>query len=136
MPARQAALTRARGDRGSVSVIAAAIAFPVIIMLLSACFQAGFWFAARAAALAAAQQGADTARVAGASLRHGETAACAFASSAAQGWLRDPECTGTGGTTIAITVCGNALSLLPGLPVRACAQARGARERFTTRTAP
>ena len=131
MPARQAALTRARGDRGSVSVIAAAIAFPVIIMLLSACFQAGFWFAARAAALAA-EQGADTARVAGASLRHGETAACAFASSAAQGWLRDPECTGTGGTTIAVTVCGNALSLLPGLPVRACAQARGARERFTT----
>jgi Flp pilus assembly protein TadG len=137
MTAWRAILRRLAGDRGSVTVIGAAITFPVVILLISACFQAGFWFAARDAAIAAAQQGADAARAEGATLQQGETSACQFAASAARGTLRDPACTGGASpATITITVCGNAISLMPGLPVRACEQVQGARERFTTRTSP
>jgi hypothetical protein len=119
-----------------VSVIAAAIAFPAVIVLLSAFFQTALWFAARAAAISAAQQGADTARAAGSTLTAGEAAACGFAHATAAGMLRSPVCTGTGGTTITITVCGNAPSFVPLIPVRACEQAQGTKERFTTRTSP
>jgi|SRR5215469_5748333 len=137
MTALRAALRTLGGDRGSVTVIGAAICFPVVIVLISACFQAGFWFAARDAAIAAAQQGADVARADGATLAQGEAAACAFAGRTAPGTFRHPSCTGTStAATVAITVCGDAISLLPGLPVRACEQVQGARERFTTRTAP
>jgi hypothetical protein len=129
-------LARLRGDRGSVSVIAAAITFPAVIALLAAFFQAALWFAARAAALAAAQQGADTARAAGATLAQGEAAACSFAASTGTGMLRGPTCTGSGGNTVTITVCGNAPSFIALFPVRACEQAQGTRERFTTRTTP
>jgi Flp pilus assembly protein TadG len=133
----QSAARRLAGDRGSVTVIGAAIIFPVVIVLISACFQAGFWFTARDAAVAAAQQGADAARADGATLQQGEDSACGFAARTAPGILRDPDCTGTAGpATITITVCGDAISLLPGLPVRACEQVQGARERFTTRTSP
>jgi hypothetical protein len=137
MTALRAVRAALGGDRGSVTVIGAAITFPVVIVLISACFQAGFWFAARAAAIAAAQQGADAARADGATVAQGEAAACAFAARTAPGTFRSPSCTGASSAgTVAITVCGNAISLLPGLPVRACEQVQGARERFTTRTAP
>lgn len=137
MSAWRAALRQLASDCGSVTVIGAAITFPVVILLISACFQAGFWFAARDAAIAAAQQGADAARAAGASLQQGEASACGFAARTAAGILRDPACTAAGSpAAITVTVCGNAISLVPGLPVRACEQVQGARERFTTRTSP
>jgi hypothetical protein len=122
-----------RGDRGSVSVIAAAIAFPAVIALLAGFFQAALWFAARSAAIAAAQQGVDAARGTGGSLARGEAAACAFARTVGAGMLRSPSCAGSTGATVTITVCGNAPSLVALFPVRACEQAQGARERFTTR---
>jgi len=122
-----------RGERGSVSVIAAAIAFPAVIALLAAFFQAALWFTARNTALAAAQQGVDAARGTEGSLARGEAAACAFARTAGAGMLRGPTCTGSTGTTVTITVCGNAPSLIALIPVRACEQAQGARERFTTK---
>ena len=125
-----------RGDRGSLSVVAAAVAFPAVIALLAGFFQAALWFAARSTALAAAQQGADAARRTGATLAQGEAAACGFARTAGGGMLRSPSCAGSGGVTITITVCGTAPSLIAWFPVRACEQAQGARERFTTRTAP
>jgi len=125
-----------RGDRGSVSVIAAAIAFPAVIALLAAFFQAALWFAARSAALAAAQQGVDAARGTAATLAQGEAAACSFAATTGAGMLRGPSCTGSGDATITITVCGNAPSFIALFPVRACEQAEGARERFTARTSP
>jgi hypothetical protein len=125
-----------RGERGSVSVIAAAIAFPVVIALLAAFFQAALWFTARNTALSAAQQGVDAARGTRGSLAQGEAAACAFARTVGAGMLRGPTCSGSTGNTIAITVCGDAPSLVALVPVRACEQAQGARERFTTRTSP
>jgi TadE-like protein len=129
---RRALTWLARDDRGSLSVIAYAIAFPVIIALLAAFFQAALWFAARNTALSAAQQGVDTARRAGATLAQGEAAACGFASGVGGGMLRAATCAGSGGDTIAITVCGSAVQLIAFFPVHACEQAQGARERFTT----
>lgn len=127
-------LARLRGDAGSETVIAAAIAFPVVIALLAGFFQAALWFVARNTALAAAQQGTRTARAYGATLAAGEAAACRFATTAGRGMLRAPACTGTGGTTITITVCGTAPGFVPGFQVRTCEQAQGAKERFTIRT--
>lgn len=122
-----------RSDRGTTT-LATVITFPVVMLLLGACFQTAFWFAARNTALAAAQQGADTARAAGATVAQGETAACEFAATAGHGMLTAAACTGTGGATVTITVCGNTPRLLPllPLPARACEQAQGPQERFTT----
>src|SRR5271165_704286 len=125
---------RRLGDRGS-SVIAAAIAFTVILPLLSACFQAALWFAARDAALSAARQGADAAAQGG-TLGGGLAAACQYARTAAAGILRGPACTGSTGNTIAITVTGSAPAIVPLFPAQVTEQAQAPRERFTTRTSP
>lgn len=126
-------LARLRSDdRGSVSVIAAAIAFPAVMLMLAAFFQAALWFAARNTALAAAQQGVDTARRTGATLGQGEAAACGFARTTGGGMLEAATCAGSGGDTITITVCGSAVRLIAFFQVHACEQAQGARERFTT----
>jgi hypothetical protein len=127
---------RRAGDRGSVTVISVAIVFPIVLTLILAAFQAAMWFSARTAALGAAQEGVDAARGRGSSLGAGQAAACAFARTAGHGILRGPACTASGGNTITITVCGSALQLLPGIPLRACEQAQGARERFTTAGRP
>jgi hypothetical protein len=124
---------RLRDDRGSVSVLAAAIAFPAVIALLAVFFQAALWFTARSTALSAAQQGLDAARGTTGTLAQGEATACGFARTVGAGMLHGATCTGTTGTTVTITVCGDAPSLIPLIPVRACEQAQGARERFTTR---
>lgn len=135
--ARQAAGRLRRDDRGS-SVIAAAIAFTIILPLLAACFQAALWFAARDAALSAAQQGVQAARAENAPLGAGLAAACAYARTAAAGILRGASCTGSAGNTITITVTvtGHAPSLVPLFPAAVTEQAQGPRERFTTRTLP
>lgn len=124
-----------RGEEGS-SVVAAAIAFTIILPLLAACFQAALWFAARDAALSAAQQGVQAARAQNAALAAGTGAACAYARAAAAGILRGASCTGSTGNTVTVTVTGHALSLLPLFGTGVTEQAQGARERFTTRTSP
>jgi hypothetical protein len=121
-----------RSDRGSVSVIAAAIAFPAVLAVLAAFFQAALWFAARNAALSAAQQGTDAARGTSGTVAQGVAVACGFARNTGSGMLRSPACTGTGGDTVTITVCGNAVQLISLFSVHTCEQAQGARERFTT----
>jgi hypothetical protein len=125
---------RRRAERGS-SVIAAAIAFTVILPLLSACFQAALWFAARDAALSAARQGADAAAQGG-TLAGGLAAACQYARTAGAGILRGPACAGSTGNTITITVTGTAPAIVPLFPARVTEQAQAPRERFTTRTSP
>ena len=117
-------------------MIAAAIAFTIILPLLAACFQAALWFAARDAALSAAQQGVQAARAENAPLGAGLAAACAYARTAAAGILRGASCTGSAGNTITVTVTGHAPSLVPLFPAAVTEQAQGPRERFTTRTLP
>ncbi len=117
-------------------MIAAAIAFTIILPLLSACFQAALWFAARDAALSAARQGAGAASAQGGTLAGGLAAACQYARTAAAGILRGPSCTGSTGNTITITitVTGSAPAIVPLFPAQVTEQAQAPQERFTTRT--
>jgi hypothetical protein len=117
--------------RGDAGVLDYAITFTAVMILLSAVMQAALFFAARNSAISAAEQGVDTARAQGATIAQGDAAACQWATAVAHGFLRGPVCTGTGGVTVAVRVCGDAASLVPGFPVRVCEQAQGARERFT-----
>jgi hypothetical protein len=124
-----------RGDSGSVSVIAYAIGFVAIMILLALVLQTAMLSAAREVALTAAQQGADAARAVGGTSGEGQAAACGYVA-ATRGVLRSGSCTASGGITVTVTVCGNALDLVPGFPVHTCRQVQGPRERFTTRTSP
>lgn len=130
----RALLARLRRDESGESVIAAAIAFTVIITLLSAVFQAALWFAARNAAMTAAKQGVAVARDRGSTLAAGQAAACALAGTAGHGMLKGPSCTGSGGTTITITVTGRAVSFLPFFNPGVTETATGPTERWTVDT--
>lgn len=134
--ARAAATLRARvrRDDGDTS-LQMAIVFPFVILLTVAVVQAGMWYYARNIALTAAREGvaagcgyqatpADGAararetldRIAGDSLRHTGVSTA-----------------GTTAATVQVTVTGNAVSLLPGIPDLHISQtASGARQRWTT----
>ncbi len=125
-----------RGERGT-TVIATAVAFAAILMLLSAVFQAVLWYNARSAALAAAQEGVRAARGLGASPAQGQAAACRYARTVGRGLLRSPACAATANaSTVTVTVRGAAPSLIALFDVRVSEQARGAVERFTTPVNP
>lgn len=108
-----------RGDRGALTLSYVAV-LPFVFVFLMAVIQASFWFLARDAALAAARQGADAARVLGAPPGAGTAAALAFARQAGRGYLDDPSASASGGsgTTVSITVSGHVPSFVPGLVVR------------------
>jgi Flp pilus assembly protein TadG len=110
------------------------IVVPVFLVSVMATAQASLWFLARQAALAAARQGADAARVPGAVAGGGVRAAIAFARTAAGGYLESPEASaaGSNGRTVQITVRGRVPSLVPGVPIEVSQVARAPVERFTT----
>jgi len=120
-----------RGDRGSVSVIAAAIAWPAVIALLAAFFQGALWFAGREAALSAAQQGVTAARGQGSTNAAGQAVACAYAATTGHGMLTHPNCQASGAATVSVRVCGDTPHLIP-FPTHVCMSAQGPREVFTT----
>ena|SRR5215472_4712041 len=106
-------------DRGSLTLSYAAV-LPFLFLFIMAMIQASFWFLAREAALAAARQGADAARVLQAPRSAGRAAALSFARQAGDGYLADPTVAEAGSTnsTVAITVSGRVPSFVPGLVVR------------------
>src|SRR6266571_6893235 len=108
-----------RGDRGALT-LSYVIIVPVFLLAVMIIAQASLWYLARQAALAAARQGADAARVAGAPLGAGPRAAMAFARSSASGYLLGPsaDSSGTSSTTVMITVRGRVPSLVPGVPIQ------------------
>jgi Flp pilus assembly protein TadG len=116
----------ARNDRGAFT-LSYVIIVPVFMLSLMLIVQASVWYLAKEAALAAARQGANVARVRGAPAGAGVTAAMQFARSAASGYLISPAASSTGsnGRTITITVTGNVPVIFPGLrlPVKQSAQA-------------
>lgn len=87
------------------------------MLLVMVIVQAGMWYLAREAALAAARQGADAARLPGASAGAGPQAALRFAHDSASGYLLSPAATASGSTstTVQITVCGHVPTFVPGL---------------------
>ncbi len=124
-----------RGRRGSDAgalTLSYVIIVPVFLMAVMVIAQASLWFLARQAALAAARQGADAARVSGALPGAGPTAALAFARSAASGYLLSPTANGAGSTaaTVDIQVSGRVPTIVPGLVVTVTEAVQAPVEKF------
>jgi Flp pilus assembly protein TadG len=123
---------RTRRDSGALT-LTYVIIVPVFLLIIMIIVQAAMWFLARSAALAAARQGVDAARVQPVSTAAGVAAADSFASRAAPGYLLNPQASATNSSavTIVISVTGNVPSLVPGLPIRVTQVAAAPVERFT-----
>jgi Flp pilus assembly protein TadG len=108
----------ARRDQGALT-LSYLIIVPVFMLLVMVIVQAAMWYLASEAALAAARQGADAARLPGAAAGAGPQAAIRFAHSSASGYLLDPAATANGSTptTVQVTVCGHVPTFVPGLKV-------------------
>lgn len=121
------------GDRGAL-ILSYIIIVPVFLAAVMVVVQASLWYLAREAALAAARQGADAARVLNAPAGAGPGAALAFARSAASGYLLQPQATpcGTTASIVCITVTGQVPDLIPGLPIDVSQEAQEPVEKFTT----
>jgi hypothetical protein len=119
-------------DTGAL-ILGYVIVVPAFLLAMMVVTQAALWYLARSAALAAARQGVDAARVMHSTPAAGRTAAADFAQRSASGYLLGPSAStaGSTGTTIKITVSGHVPSLVPGLPIRISQVAEGAVERFT-----
>lgn len=129
---RLARLTRlARRDDGALT-LSYLIIVPVFMFAVMGIVQGAMWYLAREAALAAARQGADAARVPGAAPGAGPQAALSFASSSASGYLLGPTATASGSTptTVQITVCGHVPTFVPGLDVHVSEAAQAPVEQF------
>jgi TadE-like protein len=123
-----------RQDRGALT-LSYVIIVPVFLAGLMVIVQAAIWYLAREAALSAARQGADAARVVGAPPGIGPRTAVAFIRSSAPGFLLNPVATEPPASTprtVQITVSGTVPSLVPGLPITVRQTAALPVERFTT----
>ncbi|MGV9268102.1 TadE family protein [Kitasatospora sp. NPDC003701] len=120
---------RGRGDRGAVS-LELAIIFPAVMLAIFMIIQTGLWYHARSVALSAAQRGVDRARVQGAGIAQGTTAAGDFLDRAGGG-IVDRVVTGSDGATVRIEVSGRIDTWIPGLSLPIRQHASGARERVT-----
>ncbi len=120
-------------DAGAL-ILSYVILVPVFLAAVMVVVQASLWYLAREAALAAARQGADAARVLHAPPGAGPSAALAFARSSASGYLLQPHATLAGSTpgTVRITVTGQVPDLIPGLPITVSQAAVAPVEKFTT----
>jgi Flp pilus assembly protein TadG len=121
-----------RADAGALT-LSYVIIVPVFLAGLMVIVQASVWYLAREAALAAARQGADAARVLDAAPGTGPRTAVAFARSAAAGYLLRPAASAAGSTpgTIEVTVTGTVPSLIPGLTLTVSQAAQAPAEKFT-----
>ena len=124
-----------RGRRGSDTgalTLSYVIIVPVFLLAVMVIAQASLWFLARQAALAAARQGADAARVSGAPPGTGPSAALTFARSSASGYLLSPSANGAGSTasTVQIIVSGHVPTIVPGLVVTVTEAAQAPVEKF------
>jgi Flp pilus assembly protein TadG len=120
-------------DSGALT-LSYVIIVPVFLAALMGISQLAMWYLARSAALAAARQGVDAARVENAAIGAGPQAALGFAKSSASGYLLRPRASagGSSARTIVITVRGRVPSIVPGLPITVKQVAQAPVERFTT----
>jgi Flp pilus assembly protein TadG len=126
----------ARRDSGAI-VLSYIIVVPVFMLAVMVIVQGAMWYLAREAALAAARQGADAARLPGASAGAGSAAAVAFAQKSASGYLLAPGATASDitGTTVQVTVTGHVPTLVPGLVIHVSQAVQAPVEQFTVPTA-
>ena len=111
------------------------IIVPVFMLVIMVIIQGALWYLAREAALAAARQGADAARVPGAAPGAGTQAALAFARTDASGYLLGPSASasGTAGAataTIQVTVTGHVPTFVPGLVINISQAVQAPVEKF------
>ncbi len=124
---------RGRGDLGALT-LSYVIIVPVFLAAVMVIVQTSLWYLARQAALAAARQGADAARVLNAPLNSGPSTALAFARTSASGYLLGPMASTAGSSqgTVEVTVTGQAPSLVPGIVIKVTQVARAPVEQLTT----
>lgn len=121
-----------RRDAGALT-LSYVIIVPAFLLAMAIIAQSAMWYLARSAALAAARQGVDAARVQPVSLNAGVIAADNFARRSASGYLQNPSAhPRRTATTVEITVTGTVPSLVPGLPISVSEAAAAPVERFTT----
>ena len=120
-----------RRDDGAL-ILTYVIIVPVFMLAIMVIIQGALWYLAREAALAAARQGADAARVRGATAGAGPQAALAFARDNASGYLLGPSATGSGSTatTIQIRVSGHVPTFVPGLAINVSQVVQAPAEKF------
>jgi len=132
-------LRRCHDDSGAL-ILTYVIIVPVFMLVFMVIVQGALWYLAREAALAAARQGADAARVPGAAPGAGPQAALAFAHRSASGYLLGPSAslagpspTGGGNTaTIQVTVQGHVPTFVPGLVIDVSQAVQAPAEKFVT----
>ena len=107
-----------RRDAGAL-ILTYVIIVPVFMLAVMVIIQGALGYLAREAALAAARQGADAARVRGAAAGAGPQAAMAFARNDASGYLLGPSATdrGSTATTVQIRVTGHVPTFVPGVAI-------------------
>jgi Flp pilus assembly protein TadG len=122
-----------RRDAGALTLSYVMIV-PLFLAGIMTIVQASVWYLARQAALGAARQGADAARLLGAAPGAGPRTALAFARSAAPGYLLGPaaDSVGSTATTIVVTVRGGVPSLIPLVHISVQQSASVPVEKFTT----
>ncbi len=127
---------RARKDTGAI-VLSYIIVVPVFMLAVMVIIQGALWYLAREAALAAARQGADAARLPGAVAGAGPSAALVFARRSASGYLLAPGATARGSTptTVQITVTGHVPTFVPLMVFRVTQTVQAPVEQFTVPTA-
>ena len=105
-----------RADSGALT-LSYVIVFPAVLIALLFIVQAALYFMAHNLALAAAQQGADVAREYNSTDGAGSAAALSLIRQDGSGMLETERAVATRtGTTVTVTVSGQAWSLVPGLP--------------------
>jgi Flp pilus assembly protein TadG len=124
----------ARRDDGAL-VLTYVIIVPVFMLVIMVIIQGALWYLAREAALAAARQGVDAARLPGAGPGAGTQAALAFARTDASGYLLGPSAAssasaGNATTTIQITVTGHVPTFVPGLVINISQAVQAPVEKF------
>ena len=126
-----------RRDRGAL-ILTYVIVVPVFMLAVMVIIQGALWYLAREAALAAARQGVDAARVHGAAPGAGPQAALAFARHDASGYLLGPSATDLGSTptTIQIRVTGHVPTFVPGLAINISQVAAAPVEKFVAPAGP
>jgi Flp pilus assembly protein TadG len=126
---------RGRRDAGAL-ILSYLIIVPVFMLAVMVIVQGALWYLAREAALASARQGADAARVPGASAGTGARAAAAFARTSASGYLLGASATSQGSTatTVQLRVTGHVPTFVPGLAIHVSQVVQAPTEKFTAPT--
>lgn len=127
-----------RADRGSAT-LELTVLFPVVLLLVFGIIQGALWYHARNVALAAATEGLESARVATGTSSTGQNAASAFVAAAGGSdvLVEVNISTSRTPTQASVTVTGQSISVIPGLPGPPVSQTvTGPVERFTSGVTP